>query len=159
MVAPTGGITLVWTTTPRRWRGTFPPRESMRATSSWPVKHPLVKLTVRSTTPVSAGQAGPVHAEAFSHSVGPGPAHGEAAPFERCQVALHPELEALEPFPHPIAPAGVGVEYRLLLTGASDAQQGVDLALGLQQQRPGRLADSQLLDVLAELALQESKGV
>ncbi len=44
-------------TSARRWRGTLPPRLSMRATSSWPVKHPLVKLTEASIThwPASAG--------------------------------------------------------------------------------------------------------
>ena len=37
--------------------GTLPPRLSMRATSSWPVKQPLVKLTEASMTawPASAG--------------------------------------------------------------------------------------------------------
>ena len=42
------------TTTPQSRRATFEPRASSRATSSWPVKHPLVKDTVRSTTPTSA---------------------------------------------------------------------------------------------------------
>ena len=38
-------------TRPRRCRGTLPPRLSMRATSSWPTKQPLVKLTDRSIDP------------------------------------------------------------------------------------------------------------
>ncbi len=48
--APTGTVTSPATTTPRTRRGTLPPRLSMRATSSWPVKQPLVKLTDASMT-------------------------------------------------------------------------------------------------------------
>ena len=49
-VAPAGADAPAGSTRPRSCRGTFPPRESMRATSYWPVKQPLVKLTARSMT-------------------------------------------------------------------------------------------------------------
>ncbi len=42
---PSGAVT----TTPQRCRATLEPRASSRATSSWPVKQPLVNETVRST--------------------------------------------------------------------------------------------------------------
>ena len=59
---PGSGATSPASSTPRRCRGTLPPRLSMRATSSWPVKHPLVKLTDASMTrwPTSAGMVASV---------------------------------------------------------------------------------------------------
>src|SRR5664280_1650574 len=51
-------------TSPPIFRATLEPRASSRATSSWPVKQPLVNDTVRSTSPTSAATVSYTHLRA-----------------------------------------------------------------------------------------------
>ena len=56
-------------------------------------------------------------------------------------------------------PAGIDVEQGLGFAHPRNPQPGVELALGLQQQAPRRVADGEAGDILAQLALKERDRV
>src|SRR5205085_3258488 len=69
------------------------------------------------------------------------------------------KLEALEPCSHGIAESSVGVEDDGVVLDTAHTQEGIDLALRLQEKRRSGGAHRQLLHVLTQLALQERQRV
>ena len=60
--------------------------------------------------------------------------HGSEHVRPCLEVGLDAELEALETGAYRVAPSGVGVEDQDVVPGTSDAEEGVNLALRLQQE-------------------------
>src|SRR5690606_9233823 len=80
-------------------------------------------------------------------------------PVEDLELGLGADEEAGQAVVQGLAEAVVGVEEDLVGTGLGDPRPGVDLALGLEHERPRRGSHGEGVDVLAELALEERDRV
>ena len=79
---------------------------------------------------------------------------GEPAPGRCLERDLRPEQEPVDAFAHRLSPTPVGVEHQRIVLDPGDAEEGDDLALGLEEERPRRLPDLERHHVLGELGLE-----
>ena len=92
--------------------------------------------------------------------IGRGTAHRQHAPtVEQHEVARDTDLEPVETGQHRLGPARSAVEQEFVAVDAGDPHPRRELAGRIEQQRPRRARLDERLDVLADLTLEELRGV